>query len=405
MFDVELIRKEFPQLLQKPYGKDLVYLDSGATSLTPKKVIDAIVDYYTNNSASVHRGAHYLSEKATDAFEKVRVKVRNFIGASDSDSVVFTKGTTEGANLIAQSFVKHNLKPGDEILVTEMEHHANFVPWQQIAKEIGAVLKWIPIDEKGDLVADWESYFTEKTKLFCVTHTSNVIGAVNPVKALSKKAHAVGAHVVVDAAQAVPHEAVDVADLDCDFLIFSAHKMFGPTGVGVLYVREPLLDSMTPYQFGGAMVDSVSLKATTFLPGPERLEAGTPNVAGVIGLGAAVDFLRALPRNEVQAYETHLTESLLSKLSSVPSLNVVGQPKNRAPIVSFLIDGIHPHDISSIVDRDGIAIRAGHMCAQPLVHHYGVSAFSRASLSLFNTEAELDQLVNSLKKVVRLFHG
>lgn len=400
-------RQYFPQLVQKPYGKDLVYFDSGATAMTCQPAIDAMMDYYTNNSASVHRGANYLSDIATDKFEAARKSIQEFVGAKDVNEIIFTKGTTDGLNLLASSFGGSVLKPQDEVLVTEMEHHANLIPWQQICAKTGATLKIWPITAKGELDSSipLEERITDQTKIIAVTQTSNALGTNNPICDITQAAHAKKAYVVVDAAQSVPHLQIDVVNLDADFLVFSSHKMFGPTGVGALWGRKELLDAMPPYQTGGHMVEHVTLKDATFAPVPTKFEAGTQAIAEVIGFGAAAEFLSNLDRDALHRHELNLMERMVEGMKKLPGVRIFGEATDKSAIVSFAVNGVHPHDISSIVDRSGVAIRAGHLCCQPVMQKFGVSAFARASIAFYNTEEEVDVFLESLKNVGELFHG
>jgi cysteine desulfurase/selenocysteine lyase len=396
-FDVERVRADFPALHQTVHGRPLVYLDSAATSQKPRAVIDAISRFYERDNANVHRGIHRLSERATAAFEGAREKVRDFLHAADSSELVFVRGTTEAINLVAHSFVRPRLSAGDEILVTAMEHHSNIVPWQLVCAERGARLRVAPIDERGELLLhELDAAIGPRTRLVSVAHVSNALGTVNPVERIVALAHAKGVPVLVDGAQAAPHFAIDVGLLGCDFYAFSAHKAFGPTGIGVLYGRRALLEEMTPYQGGGEMILSVSFDRTIYNRVPHRFEAGTPDVAGAVGLGAALDYLGALDRDAAGRHEDELVTQALQQLSEVPGLSLVGTPAKRAGVVSFVLEGAHPHDVGTVLDREGVAVRTGHHCAQPLMERFGVQATVRASFALYNTRAEVDSLVRAV---------
>ncbi|HXF48063.1 MAG TPA: cysteine desulfurase [Verrucomicrobiae bacterium] len=402
--DVEKIRKDFPALHQKVYGKPLVYLDNAATSQKPQTVIDTVSRYYTIENSNIHRGVHYLSERATKAYEDARTKVKEFINAREVREIVFCRSTTEGVNLVAQSFARGLLKPGDEILITAMEHHSNIVPWQILCEQTGAVLRVAPINDAGELVLpEFEKLLTSKTKLVSVAHISNALGTINPVEQIIETAHRRSVPVVLDGAQAVPHLKVDVQNLDCDFYLFSGHKMFGPTGIGVVYGKAHLLEAMPPYQGGGDMILSVTFEKTTYNVIPHKFEAGTPNIAGAIGLGATVEYLAGIGMENIAGYEQELLEYGTEKLSAVPGLRLVGTAKKKASILSFVMGGIHPHDIGTILDREGIAVRTGHHCAQPVMQRFGVPATVRASLAFYNTKEEIDALVAGLLEVRKVF--
>ena len=401
---IQKIRNDFPIFSTSVYDKPLVYFDNAATSLKPRQVVQVVEDYYLRQTANVHRGVHFLSEAATTAFENVRTRVAHWICAQDSSEIIFTRGTTESINLVAQSYGRHFLKTGDEILITEMEHHANIVPWQMLCEEKGLVLRVAPVTDAGEI--DLPKFFellSSKTKIAAFTFISNTLGTINPVKELIQKAKAVGAVVLVDAAQAVGHLPVDVADLQCDFLAFSAHKMLGPTGIGVLYGRRELLEKMPPVQGGGSMIDDVTFAKTTYNVPPYKFEAGTPHIAGVLGLGAAIDYLQNLGLAQIHARDLYLTNDFAQKLEAIPGLRRVGQAKNHAAIFSFVCDGAHPHDLATLLDREGVAIRTGHHCTQPLLTRLGVTATARASLSFYNTTAEIDRFFAALIKVKGLF--
>ena len=408
MLDASKIRQDFPVLSKLVYGKPLVYLDNAATSQKPASVIQALVDYYEGYNANVHRGVHALSMESTQRYEEARAKVVRFIGAPDSENLIFVRNTTEGINLVASTWAAANVGPGDEILLTEMEHHSNLVPWQQLAKKKGARLRFIPVTGEGTLdLSNLDTLLNHHTKLLAMTHMSNVLGTINPVKDIAQKAHAVGAHVLIDAAQSVPHIPVDVADLDCDFLAFSSHKMLGPTGIGGLYVKSAALDQMEPFLTGGEMVQEVTFEGATWNDLPMRFEAGTPNIAGSIGLGAAVDYLQALGMDQVHQHETEITQYALNALKELEEeFNFYG-PQDaavRGGIVSFWSPHIHPHDLGTFLDQAGIAIRSGHHCAMPLVRdRLGVAATARASFYIYNTTDEVDLLVTTLKDSLRYF--
>ncbi len=401
---IQKIRNDFPILATQVYGKPLVYFDNAATSLKPRQVVQALDDYYLRQTANVHRGIHFLSEAATTAFENVRTQVAEWIRAHDSSEIIFTRGTTESINLVAQSYGRHFLKAGDEILITEMEHHANIVPWQMLCEEKGLVLRVAPVTDSGEIdLPKFYDLLSPKTKIAAFTFISNTLGTINPVKELIQKAKAVGAVVLLDAAQAVGHLPVDVTDLQCDFLAFSAHKMLGPTGIGVLYGRNELLQKMPPVQGGGSMIDEVTLAKTTYNVSPHKFEAGTPHIAGVLGLGAAIDYLQNLGVANIHARDVFLTNYFSQQLKTVAGLRRIGAAQNHAAIFSFVCDGAHPHDLATLLDREGIAIRTGHHCTQPLLARLGVTATARASLSFYNTTAEIDRFFVSLAKVKGLF--
>lgn len=404
--DPVALRADFPILAQQVRdGKPLVYLDNAATTQKPQVVLDALNSYYREINANVHRAIHRLGELATAAYEEARVKVASFINAPDERSVIYTRGTTEGINLVAHSWGNRSLKAGDEILISEMEHHSNLVPWQLLAKRTGATLKYIPLTPSGELDMDaFHRLLTSKVKMVAVAHMSNVLGTINPVREIVEAAHAAGAVALLDGAQSAPHMAVDAQELNCDFYAFSGHKMCAPTGVGILYGRESLLEEMDPFLGGGEMINKVTLTDATWADLPHKFEAGTPNIAGAIGLGAAIDYLRPIGMAAIHAYEQELTAYAMKQLAAVPGLQVHGQARERGGAISFSMEGVHPHDVSHFLDRDGIAIRAGHMCAQPLMRARGVTALSRASLYFYNTREEVDALVKSLAGVREFFH-
>lgn len=406
MLDVQKIRADFPILATETHpGVPLIYLDSTASSQKPLAVIEAMDWYYRHDNANVHRGIHRLSEVATVAYEGAREKVQRFVNAAASAEIIYVRNATEAINLVAYSWGRTNLKPGDEILSTVMEHHANIVPWQILAEMTGATLRFLPFTPEGRLdVSQLDSYLTERTKIFTFTAMSNVFGTVNPTKELVAAAHRVGALALVDAAQSVPHLSVDVQDLDCDFLVFSGHKMCGPTGIGILYGKQSLLETMPPFMGGGDMIRRVRLEGSTWADLPHKFEAGTPAIAEAIGLGAAVDYLNGVGMDTIHAYEQFLTHYALEALSEIPGLTLYGPPASeKGGVATFTLQGVHPHDIAELLDRDGVAVRAGHHCAMPLHHHLNVSATARASFYLYSTTQEIDQLVASLHKVRQLF--
>ncbi|PCK20102.1 cysteine desulfurase [Bacillus pumilus] len=401
--NIKDVREQFPILHQKVNGHDLVYLDSAATSQKPRVVIDAMNEYYRSYNSNVHRGVHTLGTKATDAYEGAREKVRAFIGASSVQEIIFTRGTTTALNTVAISYARANLKEGDEIVITHMEHHANIIPWQQAAKATGATLKYIPLQADGTLsLEDVKQTITHQTKIVAVTHVSNVLGTINPIKDIAKMAHDHGAIIVVDGAQSTPHMQIDVQDMDCDFFAFSGHKMCGPTGIGVLYGKKDLLNNMEPAEFGGEMIDFVDLYDSTWKELPWKFEAGTPIIAGAVGLGKAIDFLNDIGMDEVSRYEHQLATYALERFKELEGATVYG-PQHRAGLVTFNLDDVHPHDASTVLDTEGVAIRAGHHCAQPLMKWLGVSATARASFYLYNTEEEIDQLIAALRKTKEYF--
>ncbi|MCK8452948.1 cysteine desulfurase [Bacillus safensis] len=401
--NIKDVREQFPILHQQVNGHDLVYLDSAATSQKPRVVIDAMNEYYRSYNSNVHRGVHTLGTKATDAYEGAREKVRAFIRASSVQEIIFTRGTTTALNTVAISYARANLKEGDEIVITHMEHHANIIPWQQAAKATGATLKYIPLQEDGTLsLEDVKQTITHQTKIVAVTHVSNVLGTINPIKEIAKIAHDHGAIIVVDGAQSTPHMQIDVQDLDCDFFAFSGHKMCGPTGIGVLYGKKDLLNNMEPAEFGGEMIDFVDLYDSTWKELPWKFEAGTPIIAGAVGLGKAIDFLNDIGMEEVSRYEHQLATYAHERFKELDGATVYG-PQHRAGLVTFNLDAVHPHDASTVLDTEGVAIRAGHHCAQPLMKWLGVSATARASFYLYNTEEEIDLLIAALRKTKEYF--
>ena len=403
-FDVERIRRDFPILSRKVHGKPLVYLDNAATTQKPQSVIDAMVRSYAEDNANIHRGVHLLSERATRAYEDARIKVQKFLNAADLREIIFVRGTTEAINLVAQTFGRANIGRGDEVLITEMEHHSNIVPWQLICEEKGAHLKVIPITDDGELRVDLlDSLLTDRTRMVSVVHVSNSLGTINPITTIVEKAHARGVPVLVDGAQAVAHMPVDVQALGCDFYAMSGHKLFGPTGIGVLWGRLPLLDKMPPYQGGGDMISAVSFKKTTYNVVPNKFEAGTPNIAGSVGLGVAIDYLGGIDFAAMRAYEDELLAYGTRALTAVPGIRMVGTASKKASILSFVMEDVHPHDIGTILDQEGVAIRTGHHCTQPLMERMCVPATARASLALYNTKEEIDALVGALARVREIF--
>ena len=399
MLDVKNIREDFPIFTER--DDNFVYLDSSATTLKPQTVIDAVADYYSKYSANVHRSIYSIGEKATEKYEGSRSKVAKLINAN-SNSIIFTRGTTESINLVAYTWARKNLKSGDEILLTEMEHHSNLIPWQICSQETGAVLKFIPFNEDGTLdLSDPEKWFTNKTKLVAVIHQSNVFGTVNPIKDIIKLAKSVSAVTLIDAAQSVPHQKVDVQELDCDFLAFSGHKMLGPTGVGVLYGKPEILEEMPPFMGGGEMIRTVSLNESTWNDIPWKFEAGTPNIAQAIGLGSAIDYINEIGLDKIHEHEQDILTYALEKMQKIPEVNIYGSADERGAVISFNLKNIHPHDLSQLLDNDGIAIRAGHHCAQPIMKKLGVSATGRASFYLYNSKEDVDRLCESLVKTVK----
>ncbi|MBI4197067.1 MAG: cysteine desulfurase [Deltaproteobacteria bacterium] len=404
MFDGEKIRRDFPILTQKINGKPLVYLDSAATSQKPKMVLEAIRHYYEADNANIHRGVHTLSERATRAFEEARNKVQKFVGAKEGREIIFVRGTTEGINLVASTFGRTRIQAGDEILISTLEHHSNIVPWQILCQEKGARLRVIPINDCGELLMEeYQKLLTPKTKLVAITHISNALGTITPIHEIIRLAHERKIPVLVDGAQAVPHTKVDVREMDCDFYVFSGHKMYGPTGIGVLYGKAELLESMPPYQGGGDMISAVTFEETTYNVLPYKFEAGTPDISGVIGLGKAIDYLEEIGIAPIAKHESELLQYATEALSSLEGIRLIGTAKKKACVLSFVMEGIHPHDIGTILDREGIAIRTGHHCAMPLMERLGVPATARVSFGLYNRREEVDRLLEGLKKVKEIF--
>ncbi|MDX9734388.1 MAG: cysteine desulfurase [Thermoanaerobaculia bacterium] len=403
-FDVETVRADFPILSRKVRGRPLVYLDSANTTQKPEAVIRASDRFYRETNANIHRSTYRLSEEATTAYEGAREKVRRFLNAASTREVVFTRGTTEAINLLASSFGQAFVKAGDEVLITGMEHHSNIVPWQLLCERTGARLRVLPIDDRGELVLEeLDALLTERTRILGVVHVSNALGTVNPVKEIVARAHAKGVPVLVDAAQSLPHLGVDVADLGCDFLAFSGHKVYGPTGIGVLWGKEEWLEKLPPYQGGGDMIASVSFEKTTYAELPARLEAGTGNLAGGVALGTALDYVTTIGLERIAAHERALLAHATERLSEVPGLRIVGTAREKAGVVSFVLDDVHPHDVGTILDQEGICIRTGHHCAQPVMARYDLPATARASFGLYNTLEEVDALVDGLRKVREVF--
>ena len=402
LFDAKKIREDFPIFRNNP---DLVFLDNASTTQKPQSVIDTLSHYYENYNSNIHRGIYQIAEKATAAYEKTRDKAAEFIGADDRRSIVFTKGATESINLVANSWGGQNLKPNDEVLITEMEHHSNIIPWQLICDRTGANLKYIPINDDGTLdLSSPEKYFTNKTKIVCVIHQSNVFGTVNPIPEIVQYAHEVGALVLVDGAQSIPHHRVNISELNCDFFAFSGHKMMGPTGVGVLFAKPELLEAMHPFLGGGEMIRKVTLEGSTWNDIPWKFEAGTPNIAQVIGLGSAIDYINKMGMDNISDYENILLNYAQEKLQNISGINIYGTAKDKGAVISFNLENIHPHDMAHILDTYGIAIRAGHHCAQPIMKKLNVAATNRASFYLYNTLEEIDQLAEGLQKTVELFN-
>jgi len=402
--DVHKIRCDFPILRQRVRGRKLVYLDNAATSQKPQVVIDAIGQYYEQGNANIHRGVHFLSEHATEEYEGARRTVQSFLNAADASEIIFVRGATEGINLVAQTYGRTKVHAGDEVLITAMEHHSNIVPWQILCEEKGARLRVAPISDSGELLLEeFERLLGPRTKIVAVTHVSNALGTINPVQRVIEMAHRGNIPVLVDGAQAVPHLKVDVQALDCDFYVFSGHKVYGPTGIGVLYGKSALLDAMPPYQGGGDMISSVTFEKTIYNKLPYKFEAGTPHVAGAIGLGAGIEYVNGLGMDNIAAYEHELLAYATEAVSAIPGIRLIGTAKEKAGVLSFLLDSIHPHDIGTILDHEGIAVRTGHHCAQPVMQRFGIAATARASFALYNTREEVDALVEGLQRVREVF--
>jgi cysteine desulfurase/selenocysteine lyase len=403
-YDVEKIRRDFPILQQKIHGKPLVYLDNAATTQKPQSVIDALVNYYCEDNSNVHRGVHLLSERATAAYENSRSVVQHFINAAEPSEIIFVRGTTEAINLVAQTYGRRHVGPGDEVIISALEHHSNIVPWQMLCEEKGARLRVVPINDRGELILEeYEKFLGPKTKLVSVSHISNALGTLNPLRQIIASAHRYNVPVLIDGAQAVPRIPVDVRDLDCDFYAFSSHKLYGPTGLGILYGKAKLLDAMPPYQGGGDMISSVTFEKTTYNKLPHKFEAGTPHVAGAIGLAAAIEYVSRLGMENIATYEHDLLTYATDLVSQIPGIRLIGTAREKAGVLSFVLDPIHPHDIGTILDQEGIAIRTGHHCAQPVMQRFGVPATARASFGLYNTRDEVDALAAGLQKVKEVF--
>src|SRR5687768_6241248 len=403
--DVARIRADFPILNQKVYGKPLIYLDNAATSQKPQVVLDALINFYRADCSNIHRGVHQLSMRATKAYEDAREKAQHFIQAKESREIIFVRGATEGINLVMQSYGRKHVAAGDEVIISAMEHHSNIVPWQLLCEEKGAKLRVVPINDEGEFLFDeYEKLLNSKTRLVAVSHVSNALGSINPVKEIIKLAHKRNVPVLIDGAQAAPHLKLNVQDLDCDFYVFSSHKMFGPTGVGILYGKAALLEAMPPYQGGGDMISSVTFEKTIYNKLPYKFEAGTPNIADGIAFGAAIDYLNGIGLDNIAAYEHDLLAYATEVVSAVPGVRLIGTAKEKASVLSFVVEGIHPHDIGTILDQEGIAIRTGHHCAQPVMDRFGVPATARASLAFYNTREEIDALVVGLRKVREVFN-
>jgi cysteine desulfurase / selenocysteine lyase len=403
-YDVSRIRRDFPILARNIRGKRLVYLDNAATTQKPQAVIDRLVRYYSEENSNVHRGVHYLSEIATAAYEDARTTVKRFINARSEKEIVFTRGTTEGINLVVQSWGRKNVKAGDEVVITAIEHHSNIVPWQLLCAEKGATLHIVPVNDQGEIIVDeYARLLNDRVKIVAIGHASNALGTINPIRKMIAMAHAAGALILIDGAQGVPHMHVDVQDLDCDFYAFSGHKVYGPTGIGVLYGKESLLEEMPPWQGGGDMILSVSFEKTTYNALPYKFEAGTPDIAGVVGLATALDYVGSIDIEQIAAHEHDLLLYATRRMQEIDGLRIIGTAAEKASVISFVLEGVHPHDIGTILDQEGIAIRTGHHCAQPLMMRFNVPATGRASFGLYNTREEADVLVEGLKKVVEVF--
>ena len=404
VFDVEAVRKDFPILNREVQGKPLVYLDNAATSQKPQSVIDKLVSYYSEINANVHRGVHTLSQEATDEYEAARSKVRKLINAKEDAEIIFTRGTTEGINLVAQTFGVQHVGEGDEVIISNMEHHSNVVPWQILCDQIGAHLRVVPINDDGELLMDeYEKLLSPRTKLVSIVHLSNALGTINPVKDIVAIAHQHDVPVLLDGAQSAPHLPVDVQDLDCDFYAFSGHKLYGPTGIGILYGKREVLESMSVYQTGGEQIKSVTFEKTIYNDLPYKFEAGTPNIAGAIGLGAAIDYVNAIGLDRAEDYESELLQYGTEQLQAIEGLKLIGTAQHKSGVLSFLLEGIHPHDIGTVLDTQGVAIRTGHHCTQPLMQRFQIPATARASLAFYNTKAEIDALVEGIHKTFEVF--
>ena len=402
--DVIRLRQDFPILHQKVHGKPLVYLDNAASSQKPRQVIEAISRFYAEDYSNIHRAVHLLSERSTRRYEEGRTRVQQFLNARDAREIIFVRGTTEGINLVAQSYGRSRLRAGDEILVSGLEHHSNIVPWQMVAEQTGAVLRVVPINDRGEVpVEEFERLLSPRTRMVAIAHVSNALGTVVPVRRMIEIAHRRGVPVLVDGAQAAPHMKVDVQELDCDFYVFSGHKLYGPTGIGVLYGRESLLEQMPPYQGGGDMIRSVTFEKTTYNTLPYKFEAGTPDIAGVVGLAAALDYVGETGLERIAAYESELLAYATQRLAGVDGLKIIGTAREKAAVISFVLEGVHPHDAGTVLDREGIAVRTGHHCAQPVMQRFGIAATTRASLAFYNTREEVDALARGIGKVQEMF--
>ncbi|OGU67403.1 MAG: cysteine sulfinate desulfinase [Ignavibacteria bacterium RBG_16_36_9] len=403
-YDVNKIREDFPILKKKVHDKNLVYLDNAATTQKPNYVIDKVNEYYTTMNANIHRGVHALSQEATEAFEGARIQIKQFINALGKNQIIFTRGTTEAINLVASSYGRANIKAGDEIIISHMEHHSNIVPWQLLCKEKNAKLRVIPVNDDGELIyEEFEKLVNERTKFISIVFVSNSLGTINPLKDIINYAHQFNIPVLVDAAQAVNHLTVDVQDLDCDFLAFSGHKIYGPTGIGVLYGKVELLEAMPPYQGGGDMISKVTFEETTYNELPHKFEAGTPDIAGAIGLGAAIEYVTKIGIDNIKEHEKILLEYATKQIAKIPGLRIIGTAKVKTSVLSFVLENIHPHDIGTFLDFEGVAIRTGHHCTQPLMQRFKIPATSRASFAMYNTKEEVDVLVSGLKKIIEVF--
>jgi len=403
-WDVERVRADFPVLHQTVNGKPLIYLDNGASSQVPQVVIDRGIFYIEQEHSNIHRGVHYLSQRATTAYEGAREKVKRFINARESRECIFVRGATEGINLVMHGYGRKFIGEGDEIIISAMEHHANIVPWQMLCEEKGARLRVIPMNDAGELILDeYDALLNTRTKLVAITHVSNALGTINPIKEMIMQAHKYGVPVLIDGAQSAPHMPVDVQDLDCDFYAFSGHKMYAPTGSGIVYGKAELLEKMNPFQGGGDMIKTVTFEKTTYAELPNKMEAGTPAIASQIGLGAAIDYLDSIGREQAAVYEAELLRYATERVSSIEGVRIIGTAKNKASVLSFVIDGIHPHDIGTILDQEGIAVRAGHHCAQPVMQRFNLPATARASFAFYNTKAEIDVLAQTIEKVIEIF--
>jgi cysteine desulfurase/selenocysteine lyase len=403
-FDVQRVRTDFPILAQEIHGKPLVYLDNAASSHKPRQVIEAVAHFDSHDYSNIHRGVHDLSQRATAAYESARDKVQTFLNAADRKEIIFLRGTTEAINLVAHSYGRTVLNLGDEILISSMEHHSNIVPWQMVCRERGAVLRVIPMNDNGELLLDeYEKLVGPRTRLVSIVHVSNALGTINPIREMVESAHKRGVPVLVDGAQAVPHMPVDVRELGCDFYAFSGHKLFGPSGVGILYGRADLLESLPPYQGGGEMISAVTFEKTFYKGLPAKFEAGTPNITGGVGLGAAIDYVNQIGLETIAAYERELLLYATERIAEIPGVRIIGTARHKASVVSFVIEGVHPHDIGTILDREGIAVRAGHHCAQPVMQRFQVPATTRASMAFYNTREEIDRLAEGVRKVIEVF--